>query len=295
MTNESGAAQSAEAMALRCMEIWGGNHGVDQAASMPGIDVYVHSTPYQGGDSGGDIYYISQCGAGNIARVVLADVAGHGTSVADLALSLQRLMRKNINTMDQTRFARDLNSEFDAINTAGRFATALLATYWAPTNHLILVNAGHPPPLRYSQKEGRWLAIERGSIDGEEVPNLPLGIIAPTEYSQDAIGLDPGDKVLMYTDALVEADMGNGAQLGVSGLLNLIEKVDLSEPERITSQVRERVREIRGGADAEDDETLILLEHNGVEAPRQSLGEKLSMLGRMAGLAPVFRGELAKG
>ncbi len=292
MTSLAESAPAGETVALRCMEIWGGNRAVDQAASVPGIDVYVQSTPHDGGASGGDIYYISQCGAGNIARIVLADVAGHGADVSELALSLQKMMRKHINTADQTQFARDLNREFDAIETGGRFATALLATYWAPTNHLILVNAGHPPPLHYRKAEGRWSSVERGAGEAGEVANLPLGVIAPLEYSQDAIGLDEGDIVLMYTDALVEASGSDGVQLGVEGLLELVSGVDASEPGRIAAQVRDRVRQVRGGMDSDDDETIIVLEHNGGAPPRQSLGEKLSMIGRMAGLGRVYRGGL---
>lgn len=292
MTSGTESSPSGEVVALRCMEIWGGNRGVNQGASVPGVDVYVHSTPYEGGASGGDIYYISQCGAGNIARIVLADVAGHGSSVSELAGSLQKMMRRHINTPDQTRFARDLNREFDSIETGGRFATALLATYWAPTNHLILVNAGHPPPLRYSANEERWSFIERGVSEDGGATNLPLGIIEPTTYSQDAIALEPGDVVLMYTDALPEAGPEGGVQLGQAGLLELVSGVDVSDPAQIGTQVRGLVREARQGGEAGDDETVIVLGHNGAKPPRQSVADKLSMLGRMSGLSRVYRGEL---
>ena len=293
MTSGTGASPKGEMVALRCMEIWGGNRRVDQGASVPGVDVYVHSTPHDGGASGGDIYYISQCGAGSIARIVLADVAGHGASVSSLAGSLQKMMRRHINTPDQTRFARELNREFDSIDTGGRFATALLATYWAPTSHLILVNAGHPPPLRYSASEGRWSYVERGASEDGDATNLPLGIIEATSYTQDAIALAPGDVVLMYTDALPEAGPDGGAQLGQEGLLELVSGVDASDPARIGEEVRGLVREARRGGDAGDDETIIVLGHNGAAPPSQSITDRLSMLGRMSGLGRVYRGELA--
>lgn len=279
-------------MALRCMEIWGGNRAVDRRASVPGLDIHVRSTPHNGGEAGGDIYYISQCGAGNISRIVLADVAGHGDRVKALAGSLQKMMRRHINTPDQTRLARELNREFETIQTGGRFATALLATYWAPTQELIVVNAGHPAPLRYSR--GRWTFVERG-VSSSTAANLPLGVIEPTTYSQDAIALDPGDVVVMYTDALTETGIAPGVQLGMEGLLTLANEIGAPSGGEFADALLERVRALRGGGGAEDDETVIVLEHNGAPPPVQSLSERLGVLGRMVGFGRVYRGELATG
>ena len=96
------------------------------------------------------MHYISTCGAGYVTRLALADIAGHGESVDGLAIALRKLMRKYINTLDQTRFATALNRELMASPKQGPFATALLLTYFAPTRHLIICNAGHGRPLRYS-------------------------------------------------------------------------------------------------------------------------------------------------
>ena len=100
---------------LECMEIWGGNQAADNAVSVSGIDCWVISEPHGGDASGGDMHFVSTCGAGKIARFALADVAGHGLSVSDMAVKLRRLMRKHINRLDQTRFARDLNKEFGVL------------------------------------------------------------------------------------------------------------------------------------------------------------------------------------
>ena len=155
----------------------------------------------------------------------------------EFAQWLRKLVRRYINLLDQTRFARALNK--DLANTAGdkKFATVLLATYFAPTHHLIVCNAGHPPPLWYSHLAGRWeyldqAAAEAGpSIRAERaryllspVANLPLGIIEPTEYRQFAAKLAMDDVVIIYTDAMTEARNPAGEMLGNRGLLELVQR-----------------------------------------------------------------------
>ena len=62
--------------------------------STPGLDLWVWSRPYQQAAGGGDVHYVSLCGGGLITRLILADVSGHGDSVAELATSLRDLMRR---------------------------------------------------------------------------------------------------------------------------------------------------------------------------------------------------------
>jgi len=287
----SGAANE-RTHALHCMEIWGGNAAVEEFISLPGVDAHVISRPHQGGSGGGDIHYVSTCAAGIISRFVLADVSGHGESASQVAGSLRRLMRKHVNEADQSRFTRTLNREFGGMTEHGRFATAILASYFAPTDHLIVCNAGHPPPLWHHAKENRWGVLEHDapgatmhSAEAVGVRNLPLGILEPTEYQQFAALLGPGDVVVFYTDALIEAAPAGGAQLGVEGLLALAAGLDASKPEGIGPGLMERVAAYRGG-DSDDDETVLVLHHNAAEAPSLSLGERVRVWGRMLGVMP---------
>src|SRR5690348_6488670 len=123
---------------IACMEIIGGNRAVRDLVHAPALDVWIDSRPLELNFGGGDIHYVSTCGAGYVTRLALADVSGHGSSVDHVAIRLRKLMRKYINTLDQTQFAKELNREFAATDDDGRFATAVLLTYFAPTNHLMI-------------------------------------------------------------------------------------------------------------------------------------------------------------
>lgn len=270
---------------LQCLEVWGDNSRVDEVVSVPGIDAWIRSIPFADSDQGGDLHYVSMCGAGRIARFALADVSGHGDVVGPVAVRLQDLMRKNIRTLDQTKMARALNTEFTALAEFGTFATALLMTYYAPTDHLIICNAGHPKPLWYSVDQGSWTLLDdQTEVCATCVENVPLGVIDTTTYAQFAVPLDPGDIVVMYTDSLIEARGADGEQLGEDGLLALVQDLGPVEVDSLTDRILLAVDGYRGGSLSDDDQTILVLRHNAGDPPRQSIGDKLSVMAKMVGL-----------
>ncbi|MDX2148959.1 MAG: PP2C family protein-serine/threonine phosphatase [Planctomycetota bacterium] len=286
---------------LACMEIWGGHDGFRGWVSTPGNDVLVSSVPHVGAAQGGDVYYVSNCAAGKITRFVLADVAGHGSEVASLARQLRDQVRRHINKPDQRRLARGLNASFASLSAASpsagsRFATAILATYFSPTKHLVICNAGHPSPLWYRAEVGSWSLIRQGEPGvtshgtvGVGLADLPLGVVDDTSYTQLAVTLDPGDLVVLYSDAFIEArgvrpphsSVGPSQMLGEQGLLEFVRSLDPSRPDQFEAAFREGVA---GGSPLDDDATAIVLRHHGQGPPRQSLMEKASTLARRLGL-----------
>lgn len=284
---------------LQCMEIIGGNRAVHECISSPGLDVWLDSRPC-GGGAGGDIHYFSMCGSGRVTRLAVADVAGHGRSIDEMAQWLRRLMRKHINLLDQTEFARAVNREFTQMSDNAVFATLLLITYFAPTDHLIICNAGHPRPIWYSTRQHGWMAIDpaipdpgpsiteaKGTYRLAPVANLPLGIIEPTDYHQFAVKLDVGDLVLIYTDALIEARSPDSRQMTEAGLLNLVQSIGPVPADELGRRVLEGVDRWRGGAAPEDDQTLMVLHHNAADPPPLTLGRLARSLVRMIGLEKV--------
>src|ERR1700722_12958148 len=190
---------------LQCMEIWGGIEPVERAVSTPGLDLWVHSQPFDGDAQGGDVYYVTLCGGGIITRIVVADVSGHGASVAEFSLSLRSLVRQNINQKSQKRLVERLNRQFTEMAGLRRFATALVVTYLASTNRLSICNAGHPRPLFYRAAPGAWSLLKPHSGGADVGGNLPLGLDLETRYQMFDLTLAPGDRAVFYTDALTEA------------------------------------------------------------------------------------------
>ena len=132
-----------------CMEVWGGTAPITKHVRMQGLDAWVYSQPCGDSTCGGDVYYASSCATGRISRLLVADVAGHGDMVGELAGVLRGLMRQFVNYIDQTRFVRAMNAAFVAGTPDGVFATAVVCTFFGPTRRLTVCNPAHPKPLWY--------------------------------------------------------------------------------------------------------------------------------------------------
>src|SRR5580704_16611790 len=97
---------------LACLELRGGNHLATYPARLPGLSAWVSCNPLRPSLRGGDLYYLSACSHGSIARVVIADVSGHGETVNAAAVRLKNALRKHIDLWDQSVLIRDLNESF---------------------------------------------------------------------------------------------------------------------------------------------------------------------------------------
>jgi len=263
------------------MEVWGGNREVDNGVIMPGLDAWVYSRPHAGARSGGDVHYVSSCATGRITRLLLADISGHGAGVGEIGERLRTLMRKYMNYLDQSKFIARLNGAFLEIAESGGFATAVSATYWAPTSVLVACNAGHPTPLWYRAKKRAWQFLQYVKEEDEQpLRNLPLGIVEPTEFEQFGVRLRRDDLVMFYTDSLIEARDAAGTQLGESGLLSIVSDLDPSDPQRLIRMLLEQVQTHRAGVEADDDVTVLLFRHNGTR-PSPMLSDRARTIGRM--------------
>jgi sigma-B regulation protein RsbU (phosphoserine phosphatase) len=71
-----------------------------------------------------------------------------------------------------------------------------------------ICNAGHPPPL----------VIGRGEVRAVAATALPVGMFSSEEFGCETVRLRPGDTMLLYTDGLIEAQNGAGADYGMERL-----------------------------------------------------------------------------
>lgn len=272
---------------ISCLQIEGGNADLERHLSLPGIEAWIAAQAHAGAQAGGDIHYFSTCGHGHVVRFAVLDVAGHGAGTAPAARRLRQLMRRHLDELDQTAFLQQLNHDYLAEASAGRFATALLASFHRPTQHLVVCNAGHPRPLWYRSAVRAWQFVDH-ALDAQ-VPallNLPLGIVEPTDYRQFAFPLSPGDLVVIYSDGYPETRVA-GVPLGDTGLLALAREVGHRAPAAFGPAFVAALAARTGTAPAADDRTLLVFQPTFEEPPPLGVRERLVLLGKMVGLVPV--------
>ncbi len=264
MVNQGNEMSHQSSERMQCMEVWGGNCEVNNSIEMPGINAWVYSEPFGNSSGGGDVYYITSCASGRITRILLADVSGHGETVSNLALGLRELMRRNVNVVKQSRFVEGMNRQFQELSQCGSFATAVVATFFQPTQRLTFCNAGHPDPLFFSKAKQSWSQIEQPAADTEGVAGTPLGVHDQAHYPQIEQVMDPGDLVLFYSDALIEAATADGRQLGSDGLLTLVRQLGTATPKELLTRLLTAIRAVPGdGGQIQDDLTIVLLQASG--------------------------------
>lgn len=252
--------------ALACLEVWGGSGSVAQPVELPGLEAWIYSQPWPGSAAGGDLYYLSVCSRGALARIGLADISGHGASANPLADCLRELMRRHINTFDQSVLLRDLNRSFELhCLREVRFASILFLGIYGKAGSgeagtVVFSNAGQPRPLWYRARHDAWTFLEEATAEPDNVlTDLPLGIIPGTDYRQNVMQLQPGDLLLLYSDGLHEARDPQGRFLGENGLLALAKKIPRETPAAAGEALLAAVRTFRGEGPAQDDETLLVL------------------------------------
>ncbi len=245
---------------LACLEVRGGNHLAAYSAELPGLAGWVSCHPLQPSPRGGDVYFMSACSKGVIARVVLADVAGHGEAVSIAAGRLRDALRQHVDQWDQSTLIRELNDNFLKGAESARFATAFVGSFYSDSGELLFTNAGHVPPLWYRAASREWGLLFDSTPLSKEIVDLPLGLIAGTSYSQTAVQLEPGDLLLLYTDGVSEAYDESGTQLGLEHLLSLARSLPTESAVAAGKGLLAAIARFRGAAPTADDETVLALQ-----------------------------------
>jgi hypothetical protein len=193
---------------------------------------------------------------GDRLDVGVFDGMGHGIGsslLTTLAVGSYRHARRNGEDVPAMHGAVDgaVAQQYDG----DAFVTGVLARLRLDTGELSWSNAGHPVPLLL---RGRTVV---GPLRCEPSPPFGLGDSKPSVKTE---ALEPGDRVVFYTDGVVEARTAGGAEFGLDRLIDLLEREAAAEtaPEETLRRLIRSTLEHQGG-DLQDDATLVLLHWAG--------------------------------
>ena len=202
-------------------------------------------------DIGGDTFDYAV--NGDTADLLILDSLGHGLSaavLASVAVGAYRHARRTV--LDLSDIAQQVNAAIAGQFGASQFATAALARLDLDTGRLRWINAGHPPPL-----------ILRGSSLVQPPPcppHRPLGLQdAKPDYCETR--LEPGDRLLLYTDGITEARSPDGEFFGEQRLADFIATA-VAAGDPAPEMVRRLMRRLLAhqADQLQDDATIVVLE-----------------------------------
>ncbi|GAA0660183.1 SpoIIE family protein phosphatase [Streptomyces thermocarboxydovorans] len=167
-----------------------------QPVGMSGLHVEVAYLPAQAGISvGGDWFSAIELPDGD-ALFVVGDVAGHGVDAVATMAQLRFTAKGMVITGSSlTGALARLNTLLLHSRDSHGTATMILARYEPTDRSLVWAQAGHTPLLLLRDGEVTYLPRPRGML---------LGATAAPPYEEARFRLQPGDRLLMYTDGLVE-------------------------------------------------------------------------------------------
>jgi serine phosphatase RsbU (regulator of sigma subunit) len=266
---------------LACSEVWGGFDAADTDFRTPGVDGALFSRPIGGDKAGGDIYLVSSCDEGQVCKIVLADVSGHGQAVERVSRMLAELLRQNVSERDNDRFLDALNQQFQAEDRGSLcFATLACGTYFARQARFCFAYAGHPPILLGHAGRFKLLDVQAGPAD--RIANLPIGIERSADFHQGCLQLTVGDWLVFCSDGLLEARNEVGQQYGVARMVADLNRLAPTSPMALKNGLMTRLRDFVAPRQLDqDDLTLIVLAVR--ELPAQPLVTMSPALAKMMG------------
>jgi sigma-B regulation protein RsbU (phosphoserine phosphatase) len=193
---------------------------------------------------GGDFYDVvalDEC-----VCIAITDVSGKGVSAAIVAATLQGIIHSQFLTGRSLPEIATVVNHFLCSRNVGKYATAVLLKLF-PDGCVEYINCGHIQPL----------IVQGTRIRRLEEGNLVVGLIAAATYASTHCVLQPGDRLLLVTDGLTEAEDPAGNQFGDSGMdaVALYDNIDA---------ILDHVTEFQGPHLAQDDCTLLSIQYAGL-------------------------------
>lgn len=204
----------------------------------------------------GDFYNLFPLDDEGKFGIVIADVTGHGPSAAMVSFMVWAIFMNASQSGFSPAVTLNLtNGYLNGQVEDGRYATVFYGIYDSITQRLTYSSAGHPPAL-----------VSRPAVN--EVISLKskgfmVGVFSheSVEYTEQEIQLLPGDKVLFYTDGIVEARSTAKVPIwGRSRLETFLKKHVQLPIDALLNQLYQEVEDYTHHKGFEDDVTLVGLE-----------------------------------
>ena len=209
----------------------------------------VHYSPFD--HLGGDYYDVAKPRP-DLLGLLIADASGHSIAAAMVAIASRTAFTEAAaTTTSPGAVLTAMNDRLQGLADE-RFVTAFYGVFDRRERTLTFANAGHPYPLR-------WVAAT-GAVEPLAANGFMLGIMPGEQYREKTIQLEPGDRLCLYTDGLVEARNEIGETYGTDRLVECVRGHGAEPAEDLARQILDCQLSFRGSQPLGDDLTLVVTE-----------------------------------
>lgn len=214
--------------------------------------VKLHALLNPAKEVGGDLYDFQM--KDDSLYFAVGDVSGKGVPAA-LVMAITRAACRFFAGMglSMDKVAYQLNNSVADGNDANMFATLFLARLDLKTYKMSFCNAGHNPII--------VIPSDGAPYYYKAIPNLAVGLFADFQYQLETLDLQPGTKLLVYTDGVSEAETSNKELFGDDRLLAVASTPEFRqmEPKEMVEQVYSSIRHFAGNNEQNDDVTILAI------------------------------------
>jgi serine phosphatase RsbU (regulator of sigma subunit)/pSer/pThr/pTyr-binding forkhead associated (FHA) protein len=187
---------------------------------------------------------------------VVADVSGKGVSSALLASLLQGALITSTEHPEAMGHRMERLNRFLMDRTGGEKYATVFYCLLDLDGRLSYVNAAHCPPM---------VVRAGGELQTLDATGMPVGLMETAEFAVAQRQLAPGDKVVIYTDGVTEAQNAGGQFFGKKRLREVVTARAAEPCAVVHDAIQEAVREFTEGTPQSDDITVVVLEFRGAE------------------------------
>ncbi len=193
----------------------------------------------------GDLYDYLVADEGHVG-LFIADVSGHGVPAALIASMVKMAaISQRAQAAHPALVLAGMNAALCG-NTQGQFVTAAYAYLDADTRELRYSAAGHPA----------MLLLRRGAVTEIAENGMLLAAVEGTSYSDQTLALQPRDRLLLYTDGLIEAKNSQGELFGEAALSAAFSQSAALSPSKAIDQM---VAAVQQWSKTQDDDLTVLV------------------------------------
>ncbi|MGA2155156.1 MAG: SpoIIE family protein phosphatase [Bryobacteraceae bacterium] len=185
---------------------------------------------------------------------VVADVSGKGVSSALLAALLQGALIPASDHADVLARRMERLNAFLLDRTGGEKYATVFYCLLDQSGRLDYVNAAHCPPI---------VVRPNGETAELEATGVPVGLLEGSKYELAGRQLSPGEKIVIYTDGVTEAQDARGAFFGRKRLFDLVRAHAAASSTGLHDAIQGAVSDFTEGAPQSDDITLVVLDFRG--------------------------------